>query len=533
LSKLRADCAFASRLKLSECLFGRANGRYGMNLELLTPTEMAEADRLAIANGPFDGIGLMRNAGAAVAAVVLERFPSSNRVHVLAGPGNNGGDGYVAARILHESGVAVSLWFSGAPREGSDAAVAAAECPVSGRPIADFDAGADDLIVDALYGAGLSKPLADDAARALSLVTTRRLPVVAVDLPSGVSGESGRVQGNAFQAVVTVTFARKKPGHLLLPGRASCGEVVVADIGIAAGVIDSLAVGTFENQPALWRKAFPLPDVDTHKYRRGYVGVFSGGPTSTGAARLSALAAARAGAGAVTVLAPGSALAIHAMHLTSIMLRKVEDVAEFAAMLGEGRSSAFVLGPGFGVGEKARDFALAVLAAGDRLSEPRAAGLVLDADGITAFREAPQWLFEAAARPGAPELVLTPHEGEFARLFPDIAGGDDLSKLGKARAAAERANGVVIYKGADTVIAAPDGRAAINANGVPWLATAGSGDVLAGIVTGLIAQRMPAFEAACAGVWLHAEAGRRFGPGLIAEDLPTALLPVLAELYGG
>lgn len=503
-----------------------------MKLELLTPKEMAEADRLTIAHGPFDGIGLMRNAGAAVAAVVLERFPSRRRVHVLAGPGNNGGDGYVIARILHESGVAVSLWSSGTPRDDSDAAVAAAECPVSRRSLADFDAGAEDLIVDALYGAGLSKPLADDAARAVSLAAARRLPVLAVDLPSGVSGESGMVLGSAFQAAVTVTFARKKPGHLLLPGRGLCGEVVVADIGIAASVIVSLAVDTFENQPALWRQAFPSLDVDTHKYRRGHVGVFSGGATSTGAARLSALAAARAGAGAVTVLAPGSALAVHAMHLTSIMLRKVEDVAEFAAVLGEGRSSAFVLGPGFGVGEKARDLALAVLAAGDRLGEPAAVGLVLDADGITAFREAPQWLFEAAARPGAAALVLTPHEGEFARLFPDIAGSEDLSKLGKARAAARRANGVVIYKGADTVIAAPDGRAAINANGVPWLATAGSGDVLAGIVAGLIAQRMPAFEAACAGVWLHAEAGRRFGPSLIAEDLPAALVPILAELYG-
>ncbi|MFE0014326.1 NAD(P)H-hydrate dehydratase [Mesorhizobium sp. NPDC059054] len=503
-----------------------------MNLELLTPAEMAEADRLAIATGPFDGIGLMRNAGGAVAAVALERFPDAKRVHVLAGPGNNGGDGYVAAKILHESGIAVSLWASGAPRDGTDAAIAAAECPVPERPLADFDAEAGELIIDALYGAGLSKPLVDAAARAVALVATKRLPVIAVDLPSGVSGESGKVLGDAFRATLTVTFARKKPGHLLMPGRELCGELIVADIGISPDVIESLAVITSENQPSLWRRAFPSPAVDTHKYRRGHVGIFSGGPTSTGAARLSALAAARAGAGAVTVFSPGNALAVNAMHLTSIMLRKVDDVAELAAVLGEGRSSAFVLGPGFGVGEKARDFALAILAAGGRLAEAGAKGIVLDADGITAFRDAPQWLFEAAARPEAPALVLTPHEGEFARLFSDIAGNDDLSKLGKARAAAAAAHAVVIYKGADTVIAAPDGRAAINANGAPWLATAGSGDVLAGIVAGLIAQRMPAFEAACAGVWLHAEAGSRFGLGLIAEDLPAALPPVIKSLSG-
>lgn len=502
-----------------------------MNLELLTPAQMAEADRLAIAEGPFDGIGLMRNAGAAVAAVVQERFPAAKRVHVLVGPGNNGGDGYVVAKILHECGISVSVWASAAPRDGSDAAIVAAECPVPEQSLAGFDAEADELIVDALYGAGLSKPLVDDAARAVARVASMRLPVVAVDMPSGVSGESGKVLGCAFRATLTVTFARKKTGHLLLPGRELCGELIVADIGIAPDVIDALAVSTSENQPSLWRKAFPSLEVDTHKYRRGHVSVFSGGPTSTGAARLSALAAARAGAGAVTVLAPGSALAVNAMHLTSIMLRKVDDVAELAAVLGEGRSSAFVLGPGFGVGEKARDFTLAVLAAGGRLSEPSAKGLVLDADGITAFRDAPQWLFEAAGRPEAPALVLTPHDGEFARLFPDIAGNDDLSKLGKARAAAEAAHAVVVYKGADTVIAAPDGRAAINSNGAPWLATAGSGDVLTGIVAGLIAQQMPAFEAACAGVWLHAEAGKCFGPGLIAEDLPGALVPVVAPLY--
>lgn len=502
-----------------------------MRLGLLTPAEMADADRLAIAEGPFDGIGLMRNAGRAVADVVLERFPAAAHVQVLVGPGNNGGDGYVAARILQESGIAVSLWASGTPREGSDAAIAAEECPLTASPLAEFEAAAGAIVVDALYGAGLSKPLSGDAARAVTLITEKKLKVVAVDLPSGVSGESGKVLGSAFRAAVTVTFACKKPGHLLLPGRDLCGDLIVADIGIRSTVLDTVAGRIFENRPPLWRDVFPKPAVDTHKYRRGHAGIFSGGPTTTGAARLSALAAARAGAGAATVFSPGNALAVNAMHLTSIMLRKVDDTAELAAVLGEGKSSAFVLGPGFGVGEKARDFALAILAAGGRLAEAGAEGLVLDADGITAFRDAPQGLFEAAARAEAPALVLTPHEGEFARLFPEIAGKEDLSKLGKARAAAEAAHAVIIYKGADTVIAAPDGRTAINSNGAPWLATAGSGDVLAGIVAGLIAQRMPPFEAACAAVWLHAEAGSRLGPGLIAEDLPAALPSVIKPLY--
>jgi hydroxyethylthiazole kinase-like uncharacterized protein yjeF len=511
-------------------MFDRSTMVLRMTTELLSPSEMAEADRLAIAAGPLDGLGLMLNAGQAVASLVLARYPAAKRIHVLCGPGNNGGDGYVVARLLDENGAAVSLWASGAPRTGSEAALAAAECPLEAQPLADFAAEGGSVVVDALYGAGLSKPLAGNAARAVDLAAAKSLPVIAVDLPSGVSGDSGKVLGSAFRADLTVTFARKKPGHLLLPGRDLCGEVVVADIGIAGAVIGELGVKTFENAPALWLSSFPVPAIDTHKYRRGHVNVFSGGPSATGAARLSALAAARAGAGAVTVLSPANAMQVNAAHLTSIMLRKVGNAVDLGTLLDDRRPSAFVLGPGFGIGEKARDFALAVLGDGKGGREG-VEGLVLDADGITSFADHPASLFITAGAKGAAKLVMTPHEGEFARLFSGLAKDENLSKLEKARKAAQRSHGVIVYKGADTVIAAPDGRAAINANGAPWLATAGSGDVLAGLLAGLMAQGMPAFEAACAAVWMHAEAGRLFGPGLIAEDLPQALLPVLRSCW--
>ncbi|TPK70130.1 NAD(P)H-hydrate dehydratase [Mesorhizobium sp. B2-4-15] len=502
-----------------------------MSDELLTSAEMGEADRLTIAAGPVDGIGLMRRAGEAVAAEVFIRYPQAAHVHVLCGPGNNGGDGYVVAHILAGSGVATTIWASGAPRPRSDAALAAAECPVAPRPLSGFEAQPGSIVVDALYGAGLSKPLSGDAARAVDIATDTHLPVVAVDLPSGVSGDSGKVLGVAFTAAVTVTFARKKPGHLLLPGRERCGEIVLADIGIGDDIISRLQPRTFENTPAHWLDDFPVPAVDAHKYKRGHAGVFSGGPGATGAARLSALAAARSGAGAVTVLSPGNAMQVNAGHLTSIMLRKTDDVADIKAFVAERRPSAFVLGPGFGIGEKTLTFGLALLASGEPQDAPIVIdGLVFDADAITSFRNAPDVLFDAARQPNAPHLVMTPHEGEFARLFPDIASDDTSSKLDKARDAAARANAVIVYKGADTVIAAPDGRAAINYNGAAWLATAGSGDALSGIIGGLLAQAMPAFEAACAAVWIHAEAGSRFGPGLIAEDLPLALVPVLHEL---
>jgi hydroxyethylthiazole kinase-like uncharacterized protein yjeF len=497
-----------------------------MSNEILTPREMAEADRLAVAAGPFSGIQLMRNAGAAVAAEVLRRWPAAIRVHVLCGPGNNGGDGYVVARLLADAGIRVSVWAEGRPKAGSDAAQAAAECPLEAQPISGFHPERGDIVIDALYGAGLSKPLSPNAVTAIEKCRDARISVVAVDLPSGVSGETGHPVGKeAFRAALAVTFVRKKPGHLLLPGREACGEIVVSDIGIGADIIAAVGPKCFENGPAWWQARYPVPAADTHKYRRGHVAVFSGGPCSTGAARLSAMAAARAGAGAVTVLSPGNALAANAAHLTSIMLRRVDDIDAARTFISDRKPSALVLGPGFGVGEPLRELALAILE-----TAGAEASLVLDADGITSFHDAPASLFITAGAKDTAALVLTPHEGEFGRLFPDVARDAGLSKLEKARKAAARSHGVVIYKGPDTVIASPDGRAAINANGMPLLATAGSGDVLSGIVAALLAQGMPAFDAACAAVWMHAEAARRFGPGLIAEDLPLELLPVLRDL---
>ncbi|MEP9373150.1 NAD(P)H-hydrate dehydratase [Mesorhizobium sp. KR1-2] len=498
-----------------------------MSHEILTPSEMASADRLAMQRGPFDGYGLMSNAGGAIAALALARFPAARAVHVLCGPGNNGGDGYVVARLLAEAGVAVHLWAEGAPRAGSDAALAAADYPVEPRPLAGFLPEPGDLVVDALYGAGLSKPLSDDAARAVKVVADQKVPVIAVDLPSGVSGESGQVLGHAFSAALTVTFARKKPGHLLLPGSELCGEVVVVDIGISDGVIAEIAPRAYENAPEVWLRHFPVPASDTYKYRRGHVGVFSGAPTATGAARMAAMASARVGAGAVTVLSPTRSLAVNGAHLTSIMLRHADTLDEVLDFLDARKPQALVYGPGLGPEPEVGDFLLDLLTEAEGAPE----SLVLDADGLTSLAPQPEALCAALRRPGAPQAVLTPHEGEFRRLFPDIAGDAKLSKLQKARAAAARAAAVVVYKGADTVIAAPDGRAAINSNGTPLLATAGSGDVLSGLCAGLLAQGMPPFEAACAAVWIHCEAARHFGPGLIAEDLPLALRPVLADLF--
>lgn len=495
--------------------------------EILTPAEMGRADRMAIDRGPFSGIDLMHNAGSAVSAVVLERFAGAREVVVLCGPGNNGGDGYVIARRLVEAGVDVGLFAHGRPRAGSDAAIAARECALRPLPLSDFVPEPGSVIVDALFGAGLSKPLSPELCRLIENVTLLDIPVVAVDLPSGLSGETGLILGTAFRAEVTVTFARKKPGHLLLPGKVMCGEVMVADIGIGDRIIDSVGSLCTENVPAGWIRDFPRPGMDSYKYSRGHVGVFSGGPAATGAARLAAMAAARIGAGAVTLLSPSASIAVNAAHLTSTMLREADTLDEVLAFVEARRPRSLVYGPGLGAEPDTGDFLLAILAQSGGLLP----SLVIDADGLSTFEGRPELLFEILrSRPGMPAAVLTPHEGEFRRLFPDLAGDDRISKLEKARAAAKRAGAVIVYKGPDTVIAAPSGAAAINANGTPHLATAGSGDVLSGICAGLLAQGMPVFEASCAAVWVHADAAARFGPGLIAEDLPLALLPTLRDL---
>jgi hydroxyethylthiazole kinase-like uncharacterized protein yjeF len=485
---------------------------------LLTPPQMGEADRLTISGG-IAGTLLMENAGRAVADAVSRRWPKQKTL-VLCGPGNNGGDGFVAARVLAERGWPVRLALVGAREKlKGDAAPAAMRWTGPVEPLAPAAIGDATLIIDAIFGAGLARPIEGVAREVIAAVEAGRLPVVAVDMPSGVDGASGAVLGIAPKAALTVTFFRRKPGHLLLPGRSHCGETVVAPIGIADTVLDQIRPEVVANHPDWWRDDFPWPLPESHKYTRGHA-LVAGGAVMTGAARLAARAAARLGSGLVTVAAPEPAFPIYAAALTGIIVQPAGDLGAFRALLADPRRNAALIGPGAGLGEETRDKVLAILAAEKRT--------VLDADALTSFADNAEVLFGAIRSP----CVLTPHEGEFARLFARVLDGSG-SKLERACRAAQLSGAVMLLKGNDTVIAAPDGRAAINPGAPPELATAGSGDVLAGMVTGLLAQGMPAFEAAAAGVWLHADAARRFGPGLIAEDLVEGLPAALRALKTG
>ncbi len=480
-------------------------------LALLTPRQMGDADRATKASG-IDGFGLMEAGGSAIAVAVGARW-LMRPVTVLCGPGNNGGDGFVAARHLADAGWPVKLALLGSrDKLSGEAAQAASLCRGPLAPFTSESLEGAGIVIDAIFGAGLSRPLDGKALAMVEALKISRIPVCAVDVPSGLDGASGKILGAAARAELTVTFFRKKPGHLLYPGRGLCGDVKLADIGIPATVLDEIAPNTWENGPELWLNVFPWPPPESYKYKRGEV-LILGGEAITGASRMTAEAASRAGAGMVTLAAPAKVWSVYATSLVNAIVRSFDGLREFEALLADKRRNVIAIGPGAGVGASTRQFVLAALAT------RRAA--VLDADALTSFAEAPQDLFQAIVGP----CVLTPHAGEFMRLFHF-----DGDKLQRARSAAKQANAVVVFKGPDTVIAAPDGRAIVNSNAPAQLATGGSGDVLTGFVAALLAQGMPSFEAAAAAVWLHGAAATEFGLGLVAEDLSSVLPRVLQKL---
>lgn len=482
--------------------------------ELLTVAQMYAADSAAIAGG-VAAERLMEAAGNAVATEIRRRWASRNTV-VLCGPGNNGGDGFVIARLLKDAGWPVTLALLGT-REAlkGEARLNAERWPGPIETLSAEVVSGAELCIDALFGAGLSRPLDGAALEVINRMDESGIPCVAVDIPSGIHGDTGMVLGGAATADLTVTFFRAKPGHLLMPGRARSGELAVADIGIPDAVLETIAPRTFANVPSLWNDSFPWPRPEGHKYTRGHA-VIAGGPSMVGAGRLACWAARRVGAGLVTVASSPDVLPQYTADAPGLLTLPFRTSDEFSEILDDPRKNAVLVGPGGGVSRTTHDIVLASAAQGKTL--------VLDADALTVFESSPTELFAAL---GDISCVLTPHEGEFSRLFKMT--GD---KLSRARKAAAQAKAIVLLKGADTVIAAPDGRAAINFNAPPSLATAGAGDVLSGTILGLVAQGMPAFEASCAAAWISGDVASAFGPGLVAEDIYQGIPASLARLQG-
>lgn len=461
-------------------------------LELLTSSQMRQADAATIASGTLEKT-LMERAGLAVAAAVMDHWEPCP-VLVLCGPGNNGGDGKIAARILTEKGWNVQIKTFPFPQE--------------------TDLSGIKLVIDAVFGTGLARPLDPALKKIFSEISAQKIPVVAIDIPSGLNADTGEVDEATPKAVLTVTFCRKKIGHMLLPGKNFCGRVEVADIGINDQTVADTGANVFENHLALWLPDFPLPETTAHKYQRGHALVL-GGAKMTGAARLAGIAAARMGAGLVTLAVPENAFNAYSTGDTpSLLIEPMKNISDFTPLLENPKSHVALIGPGTGTSDDLKKTVLRSLATGKPC--------VLDADALTVFAGSADSL-----KGKLDHAILTPHEGEFERFFGDRPG----SKLERARMAAKNYGAIVLLKGADTVIAAPDGTAVINGNAPPTLATAGSGDVLAGMILGLLAQKMPPFQAACCAVWLHGEIARHFGIGLIATDLLDMIPTTLNSLF--
>jgi hydroxyethylthiazole kinase-like uncharacterized protein yjeF len=482
-----------------------------MGYEILSSDQMREADRLAIESGT-PGFTLMENAGKAAANVILKRFKRGQAL-ILCGPGNNGGDGFVIATRLKRAGwkVRVACMVHLADLQG-DAAQAAAQWKGSVEKFDALEIHPKDIVIDAVFGTGFDRHLQEPVASLFQTVLAGKNTVVAIDIPSGVNGTSGKVDENTLPADITITFCRKKTGHILEPGKSAAGEIVVCDIGIKSYIVEQTNAIVFENHPDIWSRVFPMREADKHKYDFGHAVIF-GAQSMTGATRLASESCARVGAGLTTVLAEGESSFIYRMTLPPHII--VEDREEnIYRNLEDERRNAVLIGPGAGKDHaKLREIVTTVCELKRKT--------VLDADALNALAAEPKSMSLLHS-----SCVLTPHEGEFKKLFPDITG----TKLEKAKEAARRARCVIVLKGSDTIIAAPDGRAAINTNGTPNLATAGTGDVLAGMIAGLLAQGMPEFEGACAAVWIHGECARRVGPGLVASDIQPKIAQIIRDL---
>jgi len=508
--------------------------------ELLTADEMQSVDCHAVRSG-VDSYSLMQAAGRAIAASVQMLPCETRRVLVLAGTGNNGGDGAVAGEALRQSGIAVTLLRVCSDREKDKKSTASTELTDTDRAFAAWHgpthwlelvtAGlpatieqlldSADVIVDALLGAGLSRRIDGLLAQLIEAANNASAHILAVDLPSGLDGNSHIPQSICVRADTTVTFFRYKPAHCLYPGRALCGQLELAQIGLTAAMLSPISSDCRINHPESWRDLLPLPAVDGHKFQRGHVLVRGGPVQQTGAARLSATAALQTGAGLVTLASTSDALAVNASHLTAVMLSTVNSGREWQVAIDDSRITALLIGPGNGRSAATRSAVLAALTTGK--------SVVLDADALSCWQQTSSLLFPAL-RSSASAVVLTPHAGEFKRLFGNMDFMQLPSKLHQAQAAAVESGAVVVFKGPDTVIAAPDGRAAININAPPWLATAGAGDVLAGVIAAFLSQGVEAYAAACAGVWVHGNAASEQGFPMTAESLIPALGSVIAKL---
>lgn len=489
-----------------------------MALEILSSAQMKTSEQIAKQSG-VDGFSLMKAAGQAVADEILNRF-SPMPVLVLCGSGNNGGDGFVVASLLKKKRWPVSLACAVSLGELQGEAARASDL-WKGKVLSFEDLALPNggMIVDSVFGTGLSRPIEGEIAEVLETVQQSSCTVIAVDVPSGMNADTGECQGCTPQADLTVTFFRKKLGHVLMPALDACGEIVVANIGIPDHALEALGPVITETAPENgWGDWAADKPRNSHKYDYGHVLVL-GGRHMTGAACLVGKSALRAGAGLCTIAAYSEAALVYKSYCPSLIVEPLDELARFKEHLKDTRRNVVIIGPGAGF-ENPPALKKAVF---DTLAAEPKRVCILDADALTVFADDLRTFYKALG----PHCILTPHEGEFARLFPDLTG----SKIERAKAAAARTKSIIVLKGPDTVVAKPDGGCAVNTTGNGWLATAGAGDVLAGLIAGFVARGLgDLFGAVCAAVWCHGKAGENLGAGLISADLPDQIPLVLKNI---
>jgi len=462
------------------------------------------------------GYKLMENAGGEIFKIIKKKFKKKNKIKILCGPGNNGGDGFVVAKLLKENGyLNVDLFSLLAKKElKGDAKLAANNFNGKLKSFSNFKVSSDDLIIDGLFGSGLKKNISGNLKRIIEKINLKKPYCISIDIPSGINGDTGEIQGIAIQSKDTITFTRRKPGHLLTPGKEYCGNLITVDIGINLKNL-GFKPKIFENHPDNWKNNFPWPNQKSHKYTRGYSLIICG-EKMTGASRLAARGAARIGCGLICLGVPRKAFNIYATENPIALIEKVEDEKDLNALFKDKRINTILIGPGLGISHKKLKLILKTV-------KEKGRTIVLDADALKNN-------FKKIVSKNKTRIVITPHQGEFSQVLKSLKIKNTKNKFLSANGFVKKTKINLILKGNITIISSQDGRISINTNTSPFLATGGSGDVLAGMITGLIAQKMDIFNACCAAVWIHGEIGKLKGPGLIAEDLPEMIPKVLKKI---
>ena len=462
------------------------------------------------------GYKLMENAGEAIFKIIKKKFKKQKKIKILCGPGNNGGDGLVVAKLLKENSFRnVDLFCLVSKKKlKGDAKIAANKLNENLKSFNQFKTSSNELIIDGIFGSGLKKNISGNLKKVIEKINLEKPYCISIDIPSGINGDTGKIQGAALKSNDTITFTKKKPGHLLFPGNEYCGNVIVEDIGINLEKL-LFKPQIFENHPDNWRNKFPWPNHKSHKYTRGFSLIICG-EKMTGASRLAARGAARIGCGLLCLGVPKKSFDIYSIENPIALIEIIDDENDLNSLLKDKRINTILIGPGLGISEKKLKLILKIVKEKKKL-------VVLDADALKNN-------FKKILLKNRTNIVITPHEGEFMQVLKDLNIKNNKNKLSLAIKFVKKTKINLILKGNTTIICSQDGQISINTNSSPFLATGGSGDVLAGMITGLISQGMNIFEACCASVWIHGEIAKIKGPGLIAEDLPEMIPNVLKKI---